>query len=165
MENAGEFFAEYMEGEIKAHMVKKRQSMKKPFWISKVLAVLVFSSIWSTYSNTWAQEIRYITPEALKELIDKKDDTILIVDTQPKAAYKIGHIQGAINLPWTQEIKSPDLPRDRILVLYCDCTHEEDSIDMAKQLLRNWEYVYVRVLKGGWSQWQKLGYPIEKSSD
>jgi len=137
--------------------------MRKSVWIAKVI---IFLSIWLMGINGWAQEIRYITPEALKELIEKDDDTILIVDTQPKAAYKIGHIKGAINFPWAPEIKSPaDFPRDRILVLYCDCTNEEDSIDMAKQLLRNWEYVYVRVLKGGWFQWQKLGYPIEKSSE
>ncbi len=139
--------------------------MKKSFWVAKVIAVLIVSSIWPIYNNAWGQEIRYITPEALKELIEKKDNTILIVDTQPKAAYKIGHIKGAINFPWAPEIKNPDLPQDRILVLYCDCTNEEDSTDLAKQLLRNWEYVYVRVLKGGWSQWQKLGYPIEKSGD
>jgi rhodanese-related sulfurtransferase len=155
-----------MEGEIKAHMVKERKRMEKSLWIAKVIAILIVSSIWPICINGWAQEIRYITPEALKELIEKQDDTILIVDTQPKAAFKIGHIKGAINFPWAPEIKSPtDLPRDRILVLYCDCTNEEDSIDVAKQLLRYWEYVYVRVLKGGWSQWQKLGYPIEKNSE
>ncbi len=138
--------------------------MKKSFWAIEVIAVLIFPLICLTCINGWAQEIRYITPEALKELIEKKDDTILIVDAQPKAAYKIGHIKGAINFPWEPEIKSPsELPRDRILVLYCDCINEEDSIDMAKQLLRNWEYIYVRVLKGGWSQWQKLGYPVEKN--
>jgi rhodanese-related sulfurtransferase len=155
-----------MEGEIKAHMVKERKRMEKSLWIAKVIAILIVSSIWPICINGWAQEIRYITPEALKELIEKQDDTILIVDTQPKAAFKIGHIKGAINFPWAPEIKNPtDLPRDRILVLYCDCTNEEDSIDVAKQLLRYWEYVYVRVLKGGWSQWQKLGYPIEKNSE
>lgn len=140
--------------------------MKRSLWIAKVIAMIIIPSIWLMCINAWAQEIRYITPEALKELVEKDDDTILIVDTQPKAAYKMGHIKRAINFPWTPEIKNPaDLPRDRILVLYCDCTNEEDSIDMAKQLLRNLEYVYVRVLKGGWSQWQKLGYPTEKNSD
>jgi rhodanese-related sulfurtransferase len=137
--------------------------MQKLMWIAKVIAVIIVPSIWLMCINVWAQEIRYITPEALKELIEKDDDTILTVDEQPEAAYKMGHIKGAINFPWAPEIKSAgDLPRDRILVLYCDCVNEEDSTDMAKQLLRNWEYVYVRVLKGGWSQWQKLGYPIEK---
>ena len=138
--------------------------MKKLLWIAKVMMIIV-PWIWLMYIDALAQEIRYITPEALKELTENDGETIFIVDTQPKAAYKMGHIKGAINFPWAPEIKSPDLPRDRILALYCDCTNEEDSTDMARQLLRNWEYVYVRVLKGGWSQWQKLGYPIEKSSD
>ncbi len=154
-----------MEGEIEASMVKERERIKKSLWATKVVAILIVLSMWLIGTNGLAQEIRPITPEALNELMEKKDDTFLIVDTQPQAAYKIGHIKGAINFPWAPEIKSPDLPRDRILVLYCDCTHEEDSIDLAKQLLRDWEYVYVRVLKGGWSQWQKLGYPVEKSSE
>ena len=98
-----------------------------------------------------AENVRFITPEALKELIEKKDANFLIVDTQPKAAYKLGHIKGAINFPRAPEIKSPaDLPRDKVLILYCDWANEEDSTDLAKPLLRNWEYVYVRVLKGGW---------------
>ena len=140
--------------------------MKKSLWVTRVIGILIILLIYLISTYGWAQDVRTITPEALKELIEKRDDTILIVDTQPKAAYKLGHIKGAINFPWAPEIKSPaDLPRDKILVLYCDCVNEEDSIDMAKQLLRNWEYVYVRVLKGGWSQWQKLGYPIEKSSE
>jgi 3-mercaptopyruvate sulfurtransferase SseA len=138
--------------------------MKKMLWIAKVMVIIV-PSIWLMCIDALAQEIRYITPEALKELTEKDGDIVLIVDTQPKVVYKMGHIKGAINFPWAPEIKSPNLPPDRILVLYCDCTNEEDSTDMARQLLRNWEYVYVRVLKGGWSQWQKLGYPIEKSSD
>jgi len=140
--------------------------MKKSLWVTKVIAILIVPLLCLIYIDGWAQDIRYITQDALKELIEKKDDTIFVVDTQPKAAYKIGHIKGAINFPWAPEIKSPaDLPRDKILVLYCDCVNEEDSIDMAKQLLRNWEYVYVRVLKGGWSQWQKVGYPIEKGGE
>ncbi|HYA93912.1 MAG TPA: rhodanese-like domain-containing protein [Thermodesulfobacteriota bacterium] len=138
--------------------------MKKLLWIAKVMMIII-PSISLMCVNALAQEIRYITPEALKELTENDGDTVLIVDTQPKAAYKMGHIKGAINFPWAPEIKNPDLPRDRILVLYCDCTNEEDSTDLARQLLRNWEYVYVRVLKGGWSQWQKLGYPTEKSSE
>jgi 3-mercaptopyruvate sulfurtransferase SseA len=95
----------------------------------------------------------------------KGDNTVLVVDTQPRGAYKLGHIKGAINFPWTMEIVSPgDLPRKKTLVLYCDCAHEEDSTDVAKQL-EKWDYIDVKILKGGWSQWQKLGYPIEKSSE
>jgi rhodanese-related sulfurtransferase len=85
------------------------------------------------------------------------------VDVQPKGAYDLGHIKGAINFPWASNLKSPgDLPRDPTLILYCDCTHEEDSLDVATQLKEKWGYTNIKILEGGWSKWQKVGYPTEK---
>jgi 3-mercaptopyruvate sulfurtransferase SseA len=121
--------------------------------------------VWVACNCVWAQDFPYISPEELNDLMKKGDNTVLVVDTQPRGAYKLGHIKGAINFPWAMEIVSPgDLPRKKTLVLYCDCVHEEDSTDVAKQL-EKWDYIDVKILKGGWSQWQKLGYPIEKSSE
>lgn len=135
--------------------------VKKSLWIITVIAALLIPIICFIVTVGRAENVRFITPEALKELIEKKDAYFLIVDTQPKAAYKLGHIKGAINFPWAPEIKSPaDLPRDEVLILYCDCANEEDSTDLAKQLLRNWEYMYVRVLKGGWAQRRSVGARI-----
>ena len=113
----------------------------------------------------YAQDFPYISPEELNDLLKKGDNSILVVDTQPKGAYNLGHIKGAINFPWAMEIVSPgDLPRNKTLILYCDCAHEEDSTDVARQL-EKWDYIDVKILKGGWSGWQKLGYPTEKTSD
>jgi rhodanese-related sulfurtransferase len=109
-------------------------------------------------------EFQYISPKELKKLIETKAD-ILVVDVQPKIAYEIGHIKGAINFPWASEIKGPvNLPKDKLLVMYCDCAHEEDSTDVAKQLTEEWGYKSsnIKLLKGGWSGWLKLGYPTEK---
>lgn len=139
--------------------------MKKSLWARKLVAAFIVPLICLIHTNGWSQTFRYTTPEALKELIEKKDDDILIVDTQPKGAYKHGHIKGAINFPWAMEISSPgDLPEDKTLILYCDCPNEEDSLDMGKQL-QKWDLINVKILKGGWSQWRKLGYPAEKSDD
>jgi rhodanese-related sulfurtransferase len=111
-----------------------------------------------------AQEIPRIKADELKKMIESKAD-IVIVDTQPKGAYDIGHIKGAINFPWGKEIKDPKkLPKNKLLVLYCDCGHEEDSIDVATQLMNKWEYDKIKVLDGGWSGWMKLGYPTEKTT-
>jgi len=111
----------------------------------------------------FAQEFAHISPEALKKLIESGDSTILVVDVQPKEAYVLGHIKGAINFPWASDLKNAgDLPRDKTLVLYCDCTHEEDSQDVATQLKEKWGYTHIKLLEGGWSGWQRLGYPIEK---
>jgi rhodanese-related sulfurtransferase len=55
-----------------------------------------------------------------------------------------------------------DLPKDKTLILYCDCSHEEDSMDVAGQLKDKWGYTNIKLLEGGWSNWLKLGYPTEK---
>ena len=110
-----------------------------------------------------AQEFAKVKAEVLKQWIESGDNTILIVDVQPPGAYKLGHIKGAVNFPWAADLKSPgDLPRDKTLILYCDCPHEEDSQDAANQLNEKWGYSNIKLLERGWSNWLKMGYPTEK---
>ena len=142
-----------------------KRSQKSKAILVMVLGFLVgFLTVLSM--NSSAQQgpgVPRISPEELKHLIETKA-AVVIVDTQPKGAYEIGHIKGAINFPWAMDIKSPDkLPKDKTLVLYCDCAHEEDSMDTAKQLRDKWGYTKMELLTGGWSGWQKLGYPTEKT--
>jgi len=114
--------------------------------------------------TVFAVEIKHISADELKKMIETKAD-IVVVDVQPKGAYNYGHIKSAINLPWAQEMKGPvKLPKNKMLVLYCDCTHEEDSTSAATQLVEKYGYSAdkIRLLKGGWSGWVKLGYPTEK---
>lgn len=137
--------------------------MKKLIILAIILGIsaLILTTISPPAS---AQEVARIKPEELKKLIDSKDPNILVVDTQPKGAYDLGHVKGAINFPWAPELKSPGkLPKNKTLILYCDCGHEEDSIDVATQLINRWNYSNVKVLEGGWSGWLKLGYPVEKN--
>jgi rhodanese-related sulfurtransferase len=109
-----------------------------------------------------AQEVQSIKPEELKKLIESKAD-IVVVDNQPKGAYDMGHIPGAVNFPWAPQIKVPvNLPRNKMLILYCACSHEEDSTDVAEKLMREFGYNNIKVLEGGWLRWVELGYPTEK---
>jgi rhodanese-related sulfurtransferase len=125
-----------------------------PGFLAAALAVTIFS--------VWAGEIPRIKPEELNKMIESKAD-IVVVDNQPQTEYNKAHIPGAVNLPWAMEIEGPgDLPRDKPLILYCGCAHEEDSASVADQLIENFGYEQIKLLKGGLSQWQKLGYPIEK---
>jgi len=130
-----------------------------------------------------AAAVQQIKPEELKKLIENNDPSILVVDNQPRGVYDLGHIKGAINFPWAMDLKSPgDLPRDKMLILYCDCVHAEGSIDVsdklstesdscsanddatdvANQLEVKFGYKNIRILEGGWSRWQQLSYPVEK---
>lgn len=131
-----------------------------------ILSVLISGFLVVTLAGTvfsgWAGEIPRVTPEELKKMIENKAD-IVIIDNQPKSLYDKAHILGAMNLPWAIEIEGPvDLPYDKLLILYCGCAEEEDSAYVADQLIEKFGYNNIKLLEGGWGQWVKLGYPIEK---
>lgn len=108
-----------------------------------------------------APPIQFIPAADVKKMIDDKAATFQLVDTQPEEAYEEGHVPGAVNFPWVAQIKPPiSLPRNKTLILYCPCTHDEDSIDMANKLAE-FGYYNVKVLEGGWYKWVALKYPIE----
>ena len=76
----------------------------------------------------------------------------------------LGHIKGAINFPWAPELKSPGkLPKNKMLILYCDCAHEEDSIRYGGPVDgKMGVYQPQSDPEGGWSKWQEGNYPIDK---
>jgi rhodanese-related sulfurtransferase len=134
--------------------------MKKVFSPSFVL--LLWAGFLATFPLTsFAQELDRIKPEELKTLIEAKAD-VLVVDNQPKGAYDAGHIPGSVNFPWAPQIKPPvNLPRNKTLVLYCACSHEEDAAAVGEQLVTQYGYTKVKLLDGGWLKWVELGYPVE----
>jgi len=101
--------------------------------------------------------------EELKKLIDSKSPDILVLSNDPQDSFNEGHIPGAISFPWTDSLKLPiTLPRNKTLILYCSCAHEEDSNDMAAKI-KPFGYRNIKVLEGGWLRWLKLKYPISAS--
>ncbi|MBZ5696381.1 MAG: rhodanese-like domain-containing protein [Acidobacteriia bacterium] len=108
-----------------------------------------------------APPAQFITPAEMKKLMDDKATTFALVDTQPEEAFLEGHIPGAINYPWVSQVKPPiSLPRNKMLVLYCPCNHDEDSLDMYKKLAE-FGYLNTKILEGGWYKWVALKYPVE----
>jgi len=104
---------------------------------------------------------QFITPAEVKKMIDDHDKSFALVDTQPEEAYAEGHIPGAINYPWVPQVKPPvPLPRDKMLIFYCPCQHDEDSIDMYKKLVE-FGYLNTKILEGGWYKWVALKYPVD----
>jgi cytosine permease len=111
------------------------------------------------------QQSRYplVTGEELKKLIDAKaTQDLIVVDTQPPEYFAEAHIPGAVNLPYTDRIKTPvNLPRTKTLLLYCPCEHEEESTEMATKL-EKLGYTKLKLLQGGFPRWQELKYPTAK---
>jgi len=111
---------------------------------------------------TKEEDLQKISPEELLTLIEGKAD-LVVVDNQPKGAYDLGHVPGAVNFPWAMEITDPgDLPKDKLLVLYCACQHEEDAIFVSMELITKFGYKKIMLLDGGWLKWTELGLPVEK---
>jgi rhodanese-related sulfurtransferase len=157
--------------------------VRYPLSLLLVILVVLTATLKIDGVSPSAAEVQQIKPEELRKLIENNDPDILVVDTQPKGVYDLGHIKGAINFPWAMDIRSPgDLPRDKRLILYCDCAHSEDPIhftgqlmsesdscsadddstDVAKQLTGKFGFKDIKILEGGWSKWQQLHYPVEK---
>jgi rhodanese-related sulfurtransferase len=104
---------------------------------------------------------QFIAPADVLKMMQNKDTSFVLVDTQPEEAFADGHIPGAINYPWVQQVKPPiSLPRNKMLVLYCPCNHDEDSIDMYKKL-SEFGYLNTKILEGGWYKWVALKYPVD----
>ena len=50
----------------------------------------------------------------------QKGEAITFVDVRSLASYNIGHIEGAVSMPWANlHEKYSLLPKDRLLLLYC----------------------------------------------
>lgn len=104
---------------------------------------------------------QFIAPADILKMMQNKDTSFALVDTQPEEAFAEGHIPGAINYPWVPQVKPPiSLPRNKMLVLYCPCNHDEDSIDMYKKL-SEFGYLNTKILEGGWYKWVALKYPVD----
>ena len=132
------------------------------------IVLLVFLSLlMGAVSIAFGQKVRIprISIEQLKTLIDNGAD-MAIIAVQPKKLYDRGHIKGAICFPWARKIDpaaAENLPRDKTLILYCDCgPGEADSNDVALQLKRM-GFMQVKVLAHPSIRgWREKGYPTEK---
>lgn len=95
----------------------------------------------------------------LKNMINN----IVVVDARTIEAYSKGHVPGAINLPWRtiNEETTIDLPREKVLVTYCDGVHCNASTKAAARLTGLG--FRVKEMLDGISGWKREGYPVEES--
>jgi rhodanese-related sulfurtransferase len=112
-------------------------------------------------------QVPRIIAEQVEKLVKDKG-SVVFVDTDDPEAYNAEHIKGAVNIAYdpTVDLRDEDqtlsaLPGDKLIVFYCNCSHEEDSAPMVQEM---WELGYdhdkVKALKGGLTRWEQLGYPL-----
>jgi rhodanese-related sulfurtransferase len=122
------------------------------------------SEVDPTLANEAVLAPQTVAPEAVLKMVQDKDRSIALVDTQPADGYADGHLPGAMSYPWAMRItKFPiPLPRNKTLVLYGSCPN--DTSDMIKQLAE-FGYFNIKVMDGGWYKWIALKYPAEGKGD
>lgn len=108
-----------------------------------------------------------IPVETAKKLFDEK--TVFIDGREPNE-FQLGHIQGALNIPYKdfkeknveekQQVLK-DLKKDQLIVSYCGSDSCEISIDNAYEMAKA-GYSDVKIYLGGFKEWNAMGYPIQK---
>jgi len=89
----------------------------------------------------------------------------VFIDARSRAEYDVGHIKGAISLPykeadWKFVDAMASVSEDRDIITYCDGETCELSMELAV-FLRNAGYKNVKVLSNGWTVWKQNGLPVE----
>jgi rhodanese-related sulfurtransferase len=88
----------------------------------------------------------------------------LFVDARHASDFNGGHIKGAVNIPLSELQENhgilESLPKDRLLVVYCDGESCNSSVELAK-LLYGAGFSNVKIFFGGWNEWFAHKQPRE----
>lgn len=103
--------------------------------------------------------VRRISISELQAALEKGE--AVVVDVRGSVEYKLGHIKGARSVPLGLIAEQgKDLPRDKLVVTYCACTHEQLSV-IGVQELNKHGIVKAAALVGGWNAWLEAKLPVE----
>ncbi|HOV98870.1 MAG TPA: rhodanese-like domain-containing protein [Bacteroidota bacterium] len=89
--------------------------------------------------------------------------SVRFIDARNEFEFKLGHIRGAIDIPLHdfdryQTVLS-EIPKDVLLIVYCDGVQCNSSIELAKKL-SELGFSNIKVFFGGWQEWRTAGLPI-----
>jgi len=137
--------------------------MKKirPLKILFMLTSLVVAGLF-TIAPVAAEDVPKVTKGALVEYLDNAEVYVLDVRTEKDWRESEFKIKGAIRKEpekfnfWVHHCRD-----NHAYVLYCACPNGKTSIVLVKKF-RDKGFNLAYVLKGGWSEWLKAKYPVER---
>ncbi len=115
-------------------------------------------------NNHFRSKLSFETdPSDVYQDITNKVTGILVVDARTPDAYARGHVPGAINLPHRtiDSSTTASLPRDMVIVTYCDGVFCNASTKAAIKLTGLG--FKVKEMLDGMDGWRKEGYPVEET--
>jgi rhodanese-related sulfurtransferase len=134
------------------------------------LSVLMFIFLMTGLLTPFAfsADVPMMTKDQLKAMLGSPD--LVILDVRIGSDYFISDLQirGAVRPNMGENIcgTTSKYPRGATFVFYCASPNEERSVMNLKHLTEGEHqkdgYTKLYVLKGGWEEWLKAGYPTEK---
>lgn len=100
--------------------------------------------------------IETISAKMLDYFIDRSDT--LIIDVREPAAYQKSHIRGAVNCPYKELDSVRNLPKDKLLIFYCQ--RGGSSMSAAKLFVR--KGYRTRSLVGGFEAYRGRNLVISR---
>ena len=129
-------------------------------------ALLVLTSAFPVWANDKAKVIDELA--GYLEFVDYGGGTIfaeqipkseyakmMIIDVRDAAQFSKAHLPGAVNIEWRQVLaKRNDIPKNKMVLIYCNTGTLSAQAGFALRV-SGWENV--RILQGGYAEWQAKG--------
>lgn len=104
--------------------------------------------------------VLWIQADHAKRLLDD-GERLIFVDLRSAAEFRMGRVRGAHSLPLAElSRRHAEIPRTGRVILYCACPYEQ--LQAAYSFLWQGSYRNVSALEGGFQEWAKRGYPVER---
>jgi hydroxyacylglutathione hydrolase len=98
--------------------------------------------------------------EAAEVRAGASDSRLALLDVRSPSEWAAGHLPGSSNIPVADlQQRLAEIPRDRPLVVHC---HSGSRAAIAASLLRARGMADVRVFSGGFAEWTRAGYPVDR---
>lgn len=127
--------------------------------MAMLISIFLFVGLFAAFA--WSAYVPMMTKDELRAMLGNPD--LVILDVRLGSDYFASDIKikSALRPEYgTKKIVPPEY-FDKIIVIYSGSLNEATSIANAQHLL-GMGYTKVFVLKGGWEEWLKAGYPTEK---
>lgn len=130
--------------------------------VIELLAVLrqVAQSTLAEVGRLLKRENGEFEPVDGRDLLQRLDNGVTVIDVRPPEEYAAGHVPGALNIPLEQlEQQLGRLTSDREVVAYCRDPYCLLAYEAVSRLRR--QGIAARPLREGFAGWQHAGYPVD----
>jgi rhodanese-related sulfurtransferase len=137
-------------------------TVKKRLWTALIIALVALPALSQDKAKLmdelsgYLEFVDYGGGTIFAEQIPKNEYAkMMVIDARDAAQFAKKHIPGAVNIEWRQVIaKSGDIPKNKPVLIYCNTGSLSAQAGFALRV-SGWENV--RILQGGFSEWQSKG--------